>query len=97
MAELCKTKIGYNSHQVKNISSQKADTLTGFYLILIAFSIQIILQLSIGNYLYNYNIVGWRNLTILALVIIAILVVIFTLNKLYYNYQSKEIEKLLPK
>jgi len=95
MAELSKTKIGYNPDQVKNISIQKADTMTGFILVIMAFSVQIITRVCVeGNI---FCITYWQDLFILTLVVIVILVITFKLNYIYCNYQRKEIEQLLPK
>ena len=91
MAKLSQTCVGYNPEQIKNIATQKADMLSGFGLILIAFLIQLLIQI----FIRKSNII-W---TILIAIIcpVLILAIVFPLNSKYSEQQQLKVRKELVK
>lgn len=93
MAKLSQTYLGYSPAQIDNISAQKADTLTGFWVIMGAFLIQIISQMFIKN---DFFILGyWRGVIVLFMAVIVFLIII--INNIYCKYQQQEIKKAIVK
>ena len=91
MAKLSQTCVGYNPEQIKNIAAQKSDMLSGFALILIAFLVQLLVQI----FIRRFNII-WT-LMIAVICSVLILAIVFPLNSKYSEQQQLEVRKELVK